>query len=258
MRKFGVVLAVALWACWGLQARATITYQYVVADSNFNNVSNVSVDPGATVTVNLYLQEKVTGSDSSLIASEGGLFGAGVFVTKSGTTGDSTVSAITANTATEPAGFQGAVASGVNSTNTNAHLLESTSVTDTTGGPSGTTTGGNVSTVNGVTTTDVLLGTVTLKGGSAGSTTTYTVESYKNFSGGDGNTLSFTNFDDLDVDNNAGAGPTFNGADDLTFSFTVTVTPEPSSLLLCGLVVPGVGVGVWRRWRGWKSARATA
>jgi hypothetical protein len=253
MRRFGMVLAAALWACWGLQARATISYQYVVADSSFNNVSNVSVASGATVTVNLYLQETVTGTDSSLIASENGLFGAGVFVTKSGTTGDSTVSSIAGNTATEPAGFQGPLSSGT--TTTSAHLLESTSTSDTTGGPSGTTTGGNVSTVNGTTTTDVLLGTLTLKGGSVGSTTTYTVESYKNFSGGDGNTLTFTNIDDLDVTN---TNPAYTGADNATFSFTVTVTPEPSSLLLCGLVVPGVGIGVWRRLRGRNSARATA
>jgi hypothetical protein len=250
MRKFGLVLAAALWACWGLQAaRASISYQYVVADpnNNFNNVTGVTAAAGASVTLNLYLQETVTGTDTSIIARDGGLFGDGVFVTKSGAAGDTTVASVALNNQTEPNGFQGPNSFG--NTSTTGRILESLS-TSATSGPTGSTTGGHISTVNGVTTTDVFLGTITLTAGSAGSTTTYTVESYKNFSGSDGNTITFNTGFDLDVTNNGTAGgATYTGADNATFTFTVTATPEPGGLLLGGLAASGIGLGAWRRWR---------
>jgi hypothetical protein len=250
MRKFGLVLAAALWACSGLQtARAAISYQYVVLDpTTFNPVTSfTAAAPGASVTANLYLQETVTGTDTSLLPSELGIFGAGVFVTKSGTAGDTTVASVAPNNQTEPNGFQGPTSTG--NTSTTGRILESLS-TSATSGPTGSTTGGHISTVNGTTTTDVFLGTITLTAGSVGSLTTYTVESYKNFSNSDGNTITFNRGLDLDVTNNGTAGgATYTGADNATFTFTVTATPEPGGLLLGGLAASGIGLGAWRRWR---------
>src|SRR5262249_7813552 len=144
-------------------ARASITYQYVTDATNYN------VAAGTNITANVYLQETVTGSDTSFIAAQNGLFSAGFGTQQTGTvpTGASTISTITPNTQTDPAGFQGPASQNVSSTK--GYQLETTSVSAT-GGPSGTTTGGSVTTGGGTTTTKVFLGTITLTAGSLGTT----------------------------------------------------------------------------------------
>jgi hypothetical protein len=244
MRRIGLMMAVGLWALGAWQAKASISYQYVVADSSFNNVSNFTGAAGSTVTATIYLQEVLTSSsDTSVISGDNGLFGAGFFVTKSGTAGDTTITGVAANTSTEPAGFQGNTAPG--HTTTTAQMLEATSNADTVGGPSPTTTGSHSSTSGTTTTNDVLLGTVTLKVGSDNSVTTYTLKSYKAVDNTDGNTITFTNGFDLDANGpNGGSTQTWTGADASTFTFTVTATPEPGGLVLSGLAACAMLLGL--------------
>jgi hypothetical protein len=180
---------------------------------------------------------------------------------------------ITPNTQTEPNGFGGNLDQTV--TATMGHQLEVTSNGDHTAGPSGTTAGGSVTTVGGTTTTRVFLGTITLTAGSLGTTTTFTIESAKNFVNHDGNTLTFHDAFDLDKDSTGqGAPVTWTGADSVSpaNTFTVTAVPEPSSLLLCGLAVcggafaayrrrkaaapSGLALATWRRWRNRATGKA--
>jgi hypothetical protein len=235
---------VVLGGLFAGRARASISYQYVTDATNYNAVA------GTNVTANVYLEETVTGSDTSFIAAQNGLFNAGFGTQRTGTvpTGASTISNITPNTQTEPAGFQGPTSQFVNATK--AWQLEGTSLGDTTAGPSGTTAGGSVTTVGGTTTTKVFLGTITLTAGSLGTTTTFTIQSKRTLQNdpGDGNTLTFKNGQDLDQNGTFGAF-TWTGADSISpnNTFTVTAVPEPSSLLLCGLAVCGGAYGAYRR-----------
>jgi hypothetical protein len=253
------------------RARASISYQYVTDATNYNAVA------GTNVTANVYLEETVTGSDTSFIAAQHGLFNAGFGTKQTGTvpTGASTISQITPNTQTEPAGFQGPTSQSVSATR--GWQLEGTSLGDTTAGPSGTTAGGSVTTVGGTTTTKVFLGTITLTAGTLGTTTTFTIQSKRTLQNdpGDGNTLTFNGGFDLDKDSSGqGAPVTWTGADAVgaNNTFTVTAVPEPSSLLLCGLAVcggafaayrrrkavaaSGLALGVWRRWRNRATGKA--
>jgi hypothetical protein len=247
-------------------AQAGISYQYVTDATNYNAVA------GTNVTANVYLQETVTGSDTSFIATENGLFSAGFGTKQTGSvpTGATTIMKITPNTQTEPNGFGGFLFQDVSSTK--GYQLEVTSISDTVGGPSGTTAGGSVTTGGGTTTTRVFLGTITLTAGSLGTTTTFTIESAKNYVNADGNTLTFTNGFDLDKDSTG--SPTWTGADSImpANTFTVTAVPEPSSLLLCSLAVcggafaayrrrkavavSGLALGTWRRSRNRVSGKA--
>src|SRR5262245_60491113 len=89
MRWFGVPMAMLALACATSAARASIVYQYVADNTSF------SLSQGATASTNVYLQETISGSDSSFLSSQGGLFGAGFSFKR--TAGDTTV-AIGGNT----------------------------------------------------------------------------------------------------------------------------------------------------------------
>jgi hypothetical protein len=86
--------------------------------------------------------------------------------------------------------------------------------------------------------------------------TNYAVESYNHFTTGGqyGNTLTETHGYDLDLPNGDPLAPVpYTGADSFNtingnaFVFTVTVVPEPSSMLLCGLGVSGGLFALYRR-----------
>jgi hypothetical protein len=248
MRKPQLLTILALATICALPVRADITYQYITDQSTYN-----AATAGQSVTVQLLLQETLTGGSTSLLASENGLFGAGVYVTRSGSVPASPTTIagpIAFNLSAVPAGFAtGGNNSAVPATTTNAGVLESVS-NATAGGPTGPT-----GTQVNASTRDVLLGTMTLTAGAAGTTTQFTIESYKNFSTFDGNTLTFTNGYDLDL---AGGDPSapvhFNGADGFTNTFTVnvpggTASPEPGTLLLTASGAFLLAGGAWRRRR---------
>lgn len=241
MRMF----ALTLFALAGLvgPARASITYQYVA------DASSYTLSAPGTQVVNLYLQETVTGSSTSLVAANQGLYGAGLSVALTGGSG-STITGTTANTAVFGSGSfatQG-------NTTTTAQILDQTGTSATTGAPM---------TAVSATVNKILLGTVTIAVNSG--TSTFTLSKYPPPTlGGDTTTFSGNNGNgfDLDFTNNNGptvtpqGGATYIGTTDTNgglnpaFTFTTTVavaTPEPSSMLLCGLAVSGMGFGAWRR-----------
>jgi hypothetical protein len=235
---FGACLALALLAG---TTRASISYEYVTDQSTYTG--NV----GDTVTVSVLLQESVSGSSSSLLKSEAGLFSGGFYAFQSSSPSNpSTITGVSQNKLFD----------GFNRPNFNgqqASMQQAENFSDS-GGVGGTQSGN---------TTTVLLGTISIKVGA--SSTTYTVESFrfapKSFggSGVDGNTLSFGSNFDLDVTNNGTTGgATYTGADAYNdtgspfaaFTFTVTTaTPEPGSLLLGAVAASGLALGAWRRWK---------
>jgi hypothetical protein len=270
MRPSTLILLTLCWAGPAVQARADVIYQYVTDAPVYTATA-----PGQTITANLYLQETLTGTSTSLIAPENGLDGAGLFVTPRGSlsSNGTTIASILGNTQPEPAGFNGFLltnASTGHPSTTQAWLVENVSANDLLGGPSGTTAGGSGSGK----VTRVLLGQLLLTPGGRGTSTTFLLESFKNVPlsfgglGTDGNTLSFTSGYDLDVTNsNPNNGPFYTGAGSFSganaFAFTVQVSPqvaavpEPSSLALFLAAASGMsGVGAWRHSRNRRKARA--
>jgi hypothetical protein len=252
MRRTALILVALCWVSLAGSARASIIYQYVTDQTNY------VVQANQTLTVNLYLQETVTGGSSSLLASEGGLFGAGLYVGESGFTPSqsraTTITGILPNNLSEPNGFTGLGSSGF--TPSTAFLSESVNPAFTgLSGPSGTTTGGSVKISGGTTITRVYLGQLTLQVGGPGDTTFQLLSLFNAPSsigplhGHDGNTLTFTNF--VDLDPKIGRNPSFTGADSFVGSsastFDVTVVPEPTSLAL--FLASATGLGACRAWR---------
>src|SRR4051794_5721502 len=83
MRK--VLFSLACWLTLGLaSSQASVDYRYIADQTSYAGL------PGTLVTVNLYLQETVTGASTSLIFKEGGLFGAATVVTRINT-GNATI-----------------------------------------------------------------------------------------------------------------------------------------------------------------------
>lgn len=76
MRFLTLATIVAAGACFCGRANGSIVYNYVTNGSTF------SASPGGTTSVNVYLQETVTGTDTSLLVSDNGLRGAGFSVTE--------------------------------------------------------------------------------------------------------------------------------------------------------------------------------
>jgi hypothetical protein len=257
-RKLLGLTVLAGCACLASPVHAAITYQYVTDQTTYT-----ATGAGATVNVQLFLQETLTNGDTSLInptagTANSGLFGAGVAVQQTGTvpTNASTISTIATNqTAIGVGGGFG----------TNSATFDQTNVTPATPPNSGTSAALiesiPVGTAQGPTTDStgrILLGTLTLTAGAAGTTTTFSITSFTNSANplavqfGEGNTVTNgVNGFDLDSTNNAfngGPPPTYTGANDIINTFTVTVAPEPSSMLLCGLAVGcGGAYGAYRR-----------
>jgi hypothetical protein len=228
--------------------RAAIIFQYVADAHHY-------VGAGGNVTVKLYLQETDTQGSPSLIASEMGLFGAGVVVAQAGGSPSgarlTTISAVADNKLTHPDGFDsGNNIALVYNNNKNARILENVVVTANSG-PSGTTNGGSV-TMSGTTrVTDVFLGTVTIMPGDPSSTTSFDVMPYVTFFGHDGNTVSVATGFDFDVSHTS--APVYTGADSFIvnpFVFDVSGAPEPSTLSLGVLLLAaGAALRARRRWR---------
>jgi hypothetical protein len=255
-------------------ASASISFTYTgIVGSTWAVNGTYQVAANTSQTVNIYLVEIDTNGSSSLIASEKGLYSAAFNATikTQNPSGGTTITGAAFNGQTEPDGFTG---------NTNKFIYNnipagsgtgsSASVQEITNNnynganaPSGTTNGGQVVPNGSTTTTYVWLGSLTIAVG-ASANSTYTVQSFHDAPAGTfdagsfGNTLSWTNF--IDFDNTNDSGFTFTGANGNPGNFTlqtVTGTPEPSSMLLCGFAACGMGLGYWRR-RKAKLAAAAA
>jgi hypothetical protein len=238
-------MAAAGLVCFSTPAHADVSYQYVTDQGG-----SVSGATGSQIVVNIYLQETVTGSSSSILAAEAGLSGAGVSLQR--TSGDAGAN-IAANSTT----FSGSqtqvgnpIATGGTNPSAKDTLIEGVALTAKSGAQ-GTVVGTGI--------TQVLLGSITLTVGTTTSTFTLTARN-----AGNGNTTTWTNTVGLDTDNGTnGTNPglyTFSGARDAPFTITVTpslaAVPEPSSMLLCGFAACGMGFGAWRRYKAKKAADA--
>ena len=200
-----------------LPAPATVTYQYVTDQTAY------AVAPNATLTINLYLQETVNAGSVSLLASDGGLEGAGILVTRtSGVSSFARLSAETANTGSF---------SGGNHLNTvvdgSGSFYEGAPVS---GGVTATAVPGET----GV--SRIFLGTVTAATSSGGLNTTFSLSPYVNPNNSvGGNTLTNTSFYDLDTDSTAGS-VSFSNTIANPYSFTVSQqNARAGDHIACGL-----------------------
>jgi len=244
MRK--VLLSLACWISVGLAStQASVDYRYIADQTSY--AGNV----GSLVTVNLYLQETVTGASTSLIFKEGGLFGAATVVTRINTGnatifGSSLVSndfKILPNTAPSPNGFgpTPTIVSQAPATNSQSGLIVNADVPGNgADGPKFSSGGPGVRTV--------LLGTLNITVGSK--TTTFAVSDY-----GPTNATVTQLGTDLDATSLGlpGQPPAHFGASDpinvggLFFFRVVNAIPEPTSMALCGLLACGMSYAGYRR-----------
>jgi hypothetical protein len=257
LRRLEALIALSACAILTSPGRGDILYQYVTDQTSY------SAAAGGTVTVQLFLKETLTLGSTSLINAEGGMFAGSVGLQQTGSVPANPTIISSISTNQNPIGVGGGFGpdSGLNQTNvasdgTNAALIQTVDPLSLVFGI------GPTPDANG----KILLGTVTLTAGAAGTTTTFSVTSLANTSssnplsgppdGGEGNTISVTSLWDLDLDNNGGhnspftgaSPPDYFGANDITNTFTVVVAvPEPSSLLLCGLAACGGAYGAYRR-----------
>ena len=232
------VASLAILGC-GAATRAADVFTYAT-----DSTSYTAAAAGQPVTVDVYLEETLTGSSQSLLTDTSaggpvGLSGAGFYVARTGGNAGSTISLISDNGNSSAAainpGFNVAssgvaVSSTVAADGSAARLLESDNAYP---GPTGTAT---------ATGRQVLLGSLVISSPAVGTSATYSLEPYVNApltlggSGQDSNTTTYEFFD-LDSTNNAdnGGGATYTGADSEPFeSFTVATAavPEPTSMAL--------------------------
>ena len=251
MRRFLFLIALALAVSAPATARASITYQYVSDQTSYN------VNVGSTITVNLYIQETLTGGSTSLIVQDGGMFAAAIGVNRSTGTAAANITAIKENTGAP--WTSGSFAFGADNFTAGTAQL----------GVQSPGFLGTASNINPDSTGKILIGTLTITGAAAG-TNTFNLTQYNTGGGntvtaGASNPTSGSAFD-LDFTNNnspaTGGQPpaTYSGANDNPFSFTVVVAavPEPSSMVLCGLAVVGGAYSVYRRRKAQSASAAFA
>jgi hypothetical protein len=258
MKTRGLVTLLAVAALLalavGADAAPIVTYSYAT------DAPSYGVAPGQTFTIKVFLNEALTGGATSIEAANGGVVGAGFYVTETGPfpSNGTVITAINGNPApNDPAhpgrpgdGFNGGsgatISAHVASNGLSASLLEGTNDFP---GPVGAPTSFG---------TQLLLGTVTFRAGAMGTNTRFILDSFANTpvgplggSGQNGNTVDY-GFNDYDV---GGIDPTtgqaFVGANQHSFEiFQVTGVPEPASLLTFALAsASGVALGAWRRRR---------
>jgi hypothetical protein len=254
MRKFSMSFAVVVSALMPMAAQASVSYSYVVGPTAGGGVSNnFTVAAAGNLTLNVYLQETLTGSSTSLIIADGGMNAAAVGLYKGTNSGNgaSTFVSSTANLSSPwPTGSFRFGADSGNATPTQQSIGVSS--------PNNLGTASNVNPdANGL----ILIGTVTISVAN-GAATQFNLLNYPppGSSGSNGNTITsgVSSFGPLDLDftNNSDVSPgsaIYTGTIDnaATEFFTVQVAvPEPSSMLLVGLCTAAMGyVGYRRRMR---------
>lgn len=198
--------------------KASVVYSYVTDQPSY------TAAPGGTVTVQIFLKETVTGTDTSIITADGGMFTAGFSVNQSPTNLPANPAGIfsIAGNAAFDGGFTKRPGDNANNTYATSRAGDdATSPSDTSGPlPSG-----------GL----IPLGTVTIQAGTSG-TTTFVAGNFTYPSKGGGYTLDQSG-NDLDTNSTA---PAYTGAANNPETFTVAVTPEPGSLGLLGLAALGL------------------
>jgi len=256
----GLLAAVA---CVIPAAQASIVYQYLAVDQSGNNslvstgansgtISGLSA--GTKYSLDIYLQETVTGADTSLILGGSGLKGAGWSFNRK--TGDSLASFFgnpsDPNNGSGPPndfGGSGTLRTPTNITGgtgvANGRMTEGYSVTQSTG-VTGQDMGGGVR--------KILLGSVQFTYQTADST--FQLTAFSSVSNGTTTLFNTAAYGGktvgLDADNNSGntgyTGPAFSGSKDVPFNLTLAATvPEPSSLILGSFAVITGGFGYMRR-----------
>jgi hypothetical protein len=247
VKRFAFLLGLAVMAATASTARATIVYQYVTDVGSASTGSTFTGTAGETFSLNVFISQ--TGGD--LIAKDGGLFGGGFQLTRTGS--GSTlgwVSGATAGTPFSSAGGSFSVSPSSFGQTTSSYRMANLTSLSATSGPNPD--------ANGL----IQLANVTFTIGTAN-----TVWTLKAKSSGAADTTTFNNQYDLDTDNNGGLPGTggggtqvYNGAKDLTWTINLNVsssaTPEPGSMALCGIAACTFGFGAWRRRQARKAAAA--
>ena len=160
----------------------------------------------------LFLQETTTAGASSLFVGDAGLFNVGAQVGR--TSGAATITGISYNTADFGGGGNNSALGGGS-----VNFQEGASVSSSSG-PTGTVVSPGVR--------QELLATLTVTAGAVGNVSNFTLANHS----GSGNTITYTNGFDLDVNGTnrtANDGNTYSwaGASGNVSPFTVTATPEP-------------------------------
>ncbi|MDQ3438725.1 MAG: hypothetical protein M3478_00060 [Planctomycetota bacterium] len=190
-------------------APAAVIYTYRTDQSGY------SAGPGGTVTVNLFLRETVDGGSTSLLATQNGLFSAGVAAARTASPSDP---AFLTGATRNPA-FNDVGSSQMSVAPTLTRFTEAV----VSGGVPSTDFGGGVR--------EVSLGSVTVQLGIVPlQTTTFTVRDYDNY-GTSEDTLTGTG---TVIDIPGGTSPS-------SVTFTTTVVPEPAAMSLLALALPLLG-----------------
>jgi hypothetical protein len=272
MQRKVLAVAAVVMACMvspALAQNPNVVYQYTTDLSNYTGAV------GTTVTVNFYLTETLTASAHSIIGegnnSSGYEFGvsqAYIAVAKT-SGGNASIATATANANAYNAATPGFT--GDNGTGNKMKVQNNVgSILDIVGAggsapavPYGTT----ISNIGGVVVNQIFLGSMTVTVGSTA--TTYSVTdgaaladqsdqlqtgNFTATTSSSGSQLLLDTDGSGTASSNGSNNVSWNGTEDITNTFSVTPTvvgtPEPSSMLLCGLAISGLGVRAWRRRRG--------
>lgn len=211
MNRLVHVTAIASVMTLTAAAQASVEYAYVTDQSTYVTT------PGDTVTVDVYIQETVTGGSSSTLVAEDGLFGAGAQIATTATPGSAEITSLTLNTGSDPFTqfFDNGGNTALGAASTVLDLTASLADTDAPQGP-------EIS--PGI--RRILLGTLIITAGTLNSDFNVTDPSSSN------TTLTYTEF--------LASTPTPLDDDILEASFTVAV-PEPGAgvLMMVGLTLIG-------------------
>jgi hypothetical protein len=269
--RFRWIVAAALAVLATGEARADITYSYAADQSSINATAS-----GQTFTVNVYLKETISGTSTSIVGNEG-LFGTSAWLVQNGTpkTGDATLSKWVPNFTNTGNGSQnnsvflssppGANSFNPNTTSSQGFAIASDAVPNNFVASSTTPTGNGTAVTptpkNTPGTFFYFLGNLTVTSGAVGNTTTFALKSYDFFNNGTGQMLTNQGTDLNALTGTDTLGQAYVGAD-AAAAFNITVTtaavPEPSSMLLCGLIACGGAYGAYRRRKATKAEAAPA
>ena len=235
--KSFLAAAVGVLAIAG-QANAAISYTYT---TDLGPNGSVNLNPNESRTLKLYLRETLTAPSTTIIGNstaapgvENGLFSAGVRITRSTGTAAS-LGAVGLNTVD----WLGPTSSTTSATE--AKLSEAIGTADTHGVYLNNSGGVPANAVAN----SVYLGTIVVIAGALPGSSVFTTLRYDPVR--IGNTATYTNLLDMDVDTNANPAysGTVNAANVTAEAFTVNVIPEPTSA--AALVLAMAGTLVRRR-----------